>query len=325
MATTRLTDVIVPEEFTQYQVQNTLEKTALVESGVLVRNDLISAQLQAGADSFTVPYWGDLGDDEADITNDDPDDHSTPSKLGSGSMRVRKSFLHKSWSSMNLAAEMSGSDPMARIQSRVNAYWNRQLQARLVATLSGVLADSDANHGGDLVFEAGGQFSADGVIRAAATLGDSMNDVSGIAMSSSTYALALRQDLIEFERDSQGSLLLPTFRGLAVIMDDSMPYDAETGEYITVIFGSGAVGYGISAPRIAEGTAVEVIESAGNGAGQQILHSRVNTAMHPAGYSFADVNVAGESPTIAELADPSNWTRKAERKAIKLAFMRHTL
>lgn len=325
MATTRLTDVVIPQEFTDYQVMNTLEKTALVESGVMVRNDLISAQLRAGSDSFSIPYWGDLGDDEADITNDDPDDHSTPSKLGSGLIRVRKSFLHKSWSSMNLAAELSGSDPMARIQSRVNAYWNRQLQSRLVSTLKGVLADSEANHSGDLVVDAGGAFSAGGVISAAATLGDSMTDVSGIAMHSSTYAKALSDELIEFERDSQGSLLLPTFRGLAVIMDDSMPYDAETGEYLTVVFGQGAIAYGVSEPRVAEGTAVENIESAGNGAGQQILHSRVNTAIAPAGYSFTDTNVAEESPSIAELADPANWTRKAERKAVKLAFLRHTL
>ena len=72
MAVTQLTDVIIPEEFTAYQVENSLVSTALSQSGVVANNALIAAQLSAGAESFTVPFWNDLPDVEADITNDDP-------------------------------------------------------------------------------------------------------------------------------------------------------------------------------------------------------------------------------------------------------------
>ena len=44
MATTRISDVIVPEEFAAYTVQNSLEKSALVTSGIAVRNGAIDAQ-----------------------------------------------------------------------------------------------------------------------------------------------------------------------------------------------------------------------------------------------------------------------------------------
>jgi hypothetical protein len=59
-------------------------------------------------------------DDEANIITDDPATNSTPFKLGVDKQLVRKSFLHQSWSAMNLASEIAGSDALARIQTRVS-------------------------------------------------------------------------------------------------------------------------------------------------------------------------------------------------------------
>ena len=44
MAVTQLTDVIIPDEFTAYQVETSLVSTALSQSGVVATNDLIAAQ-----------------------------------------------------------------------------------------------------------------------------------------------------------------------------------------------------------------------------------------------------------------------------------------
>lgn len=330
MAVVRLSDIIEPEVFTQYIVQNTMAKTALAESGVLANNAVIADQLSAGAHAFTIPGWLDLADDEADVVNDDPASQSTPNKIGSFKQKVRKSFLHGSWSTMNLASEIAGDDAMARIQSRVVAYWNRQVQKRLVSSLQGIEASNLANDGGDMILDITGEtetaFSAAAVIDAAGTMGDAMDSLSAIAMHPDTYRKALKDDLIEFQPDSQGSLTMPTFRGLAVIMDESMPKVVDTATtYTSVLFGAGAVGYGMSSPRVADGTEVENLPSSGNGGGQQILHSRVNLAVHPLGFSWSDTAVAGESPTIAELADATNWTRSIERKAVPMVFLKHTL
>ena len=61
--------------------------------------------------------------------------------------------------------------------------------------------------------------------------------------------------------------------------------------------------------------------AAGRGGGQQILHSRVNAGVHPAGFSWQETTVADESPSLAELADADNWDRSVERKAVPLAFL----
>ena len=325
---TRITDVVVPEEFTAYTVQNTMEASALVQSGVAARNGVIEGQLAAGADSFTVPFWLDLGNDEADIVSDDPGQLSTPKKITTGKQIVRKAFLHQSWSAMNLASELSGDDALARIQNRVTAYWTRQTQRRLIASLNGILADNVANNAGDMVLDITGEagaaanFSTAAVIDAAGTMGDRMGEAAGIAVHSDTYRVMLKNDLVQFEPDSQ-SRMIATFRGMAVIVDDLMP--VATGNYTTVLFAPGAVGWGMAAPRIADGTEIESKPAAGNGGGQQVLHSRVNLAIHPSGFQWTENEVEDESPAIAELADPLNWARVVERKAVGLAFLRHKL
>lgn len=328
MATTQLADVIVPEAFSAYIAENSVEKSALVQSSVMARNQEVEAQLKAGADSFSVPYWKDLGDDEANITNDNPAQEATPAKLSAGKQIVRKSFLHKSWSAMNLASELAGSDAIARIQSRAADYWTRQTQRRLVATLNGLKAENVANGAGDMIVDIStatgnaAKFSAAAVIQAAATLGDSMRDVVAVGMHSKTYAQALQNDLIQTLPDSQGGFV-QTFRGLAIIVDDLMP--AASDIYTTVLFGPGAFGYGLTDPRVAQGTEVENKPGAGNGSGMQILHSRINLAIHPLGYRWLETSVVAESPTIAELADATNWQRVGARKHVPLAFLVHKL
>jgi hypothetical protein len=62
MAQVQITDVVVPAEFTAYQVENSMVNTALFQSGFLLPNGKMAAQLQSAAQSFTVPFWNDIPD-----------------------------------------------------------------------------------------------------------------------------------------------------------------------------------------------------------------------------------------------------------------------
>jgi len=330
MPVTQISDVIVPAEFTAYQVENSLVSTALFQSGVVAKNGVIAAQLQAGAESFTIPFWGDLGENEADITNDDPTVLSTPLKIGANKQVVRKSFLHQSWSEMSLASELSGSDALERIQSRVSAYWDRQFEKRLIASLRGVLASNVANNGGDMVNDISGaagalaNFNGGAVIDTALTLGDRLSDVKAIAMHSAVYGEALKNEEIVFFKPSVNSLEIPTYKGMAVIIDDNLSPAA--GVYTTILFGFGAVGFAATEPRTGYGTELFRTPAAGNGGGQTTLHSRFNVGIHPLGFAWNDGSgggaIAGDSPTLADLAVAGHWTRVvAQRKSVPLAFL----
>jgi hypothetical protein len=57
---------------------------------------------------------------------------------------------------MSLASELSGDNALARVQHRVSAYWDRQFEKRLIATLKGVLFSNVANNSSDMVNDISG-------------------------------------------------------------------------------------------------------------------------------------------------------------------------
>ena len=329
MAQVQISDVVVPAEFTAYQVENSMVSTTFFQSGVLMRNGEMQAQLNAGAQSFTVPFWSDIPDVEADITTDVLATLSSPQKISAASMVVRKSFLHASWSEMSLASELSGSDALVRIQTRIGEYWNRQWEKRLIASLLGVLYSNVANNSSDMVTDihtsgtvaAINLLNATAVVDAALTLGDRLNDMKMIAMHSHVYAEALVSDQITFFKPSVVSLDIPTYKGMGVIVDDSL-VTSTAGVYITILFGPGAIGFAVAPPRTGFGTEIWRIPDAGNGGGNTTLHSRFDVAIHPLGFAFSGASVASVSPTQAELALAANWTRAySQRKSVPIAFL----
>src|ERR1035438_9220102 len=92
---TQISDVVVPAEFSEYVVENSLVSTALFQSGVLVPNALIQSQLAVGSTNFTIPFWGDLGENDPDITSDNPAVFSTTLKLAAHAQVVRQSRSRK--------------------------------------------------------------------------------------------------------------------------------------------------------------------------------------------------------------------------------------
>jgi hypothetical protein len=330
MAVSQIADVIVPSEFTSYVVENSMLSTALYQSGVLVKNGLIQEQLALGSNNFVIPYWKDLGEAEALISSDDPTVLSTPQKFSANRQIVRKNCLNQSWSEMSLAGELAGSDPIVALRDRVSAYWNRQYEKRLIASLIGILNSNVANNAGDMVIDISGgtgsaaQFNGISVINAAATLGDELNSVKAIAMHSHVYQQALINDEVEFIPNSQGEPI-KTYKGMAVAaIDDNLTISA--GIYLTVLFGAGAVGFGASEPNTGFGTEIFRGPSSGNGGGQTTLYSRTNVAVHPLGYAWSDGSggsaIAGDSPSLTELTAAAHWQRVAtSRKSVPLAFL----
>jgi hypothetical protein len=223
MAVTQIADIIQPVQFTQYQLEQSMISTALFASGVLVQNGLMASQLAKGSNNFTIPVWVDpAGAGEADITNDNPAILSTPLKVTANPQVVRKSYLHQSWSEMSLASELAGADALGLVQSRVLAYWNKQYEKRLIASLMGVLYSDVGSNSSDMVVDISGasgaaaNFNGNSVIDTALTLGDRLSDVKSIAMHSHIYGEALKNDEITFFKPSDNSIDIPTYKGMAV-------------------------------------------------------------------------------------------------------------
>ena len=227
---------------------------------------------------------------------------------------------------MSLASELSGSDALVRIQDRVAAYWNRQYEKRLVASLRGVLLSNVANNTSDMVVDISGltgvlaNFNGNSVIDACSTIGDNIDSFKGIAMHSYVYAEAKKNNEVQYFKPSENALEIATYKNMAIVVDDSLTPAANV--YTSIMFGEGALGYAVTEPRTGFGCELFRIPSAGLGGGQTTLYSRVEFAMAPLGFNFTSTTVAGVSPSLVELALPANWTRSLiSRKSCPIAFL----
>jgi hypothetical protein len=162
-------------------------------------------------------------------------------------------------------------------------------------------------------------FSAEAFIDAKLTMGDSMDSLTLVMVHSVVYARMQKNNLIDFIPDSQGIVQIPTFQGVQVIVDDSLP--KSTNVYDTWLFGPGAVRLGIGSPHVPTETFRYPL--AGNGGGAETLTHRWELCIHPVGCKYAGSASKGgptNAATSNNLAAAGSWQRVyAERKQIKIA------
>ncbi len=331
MALTQITDVIVPEVFSDYVQLLSTVRSDFVQSGVIENSELMNDFLSGGGTTTNIPHFNDLDSTESNVSSDEPvgGNDSTPLKTTTGKEIAIRLSRNQSWSSADLAAQLAGADPMESIASRVATYWTRQSQLILIKSIQGVLADNLANDAGDMrndiALAAGGTptaanlFSAEAFIDTIQTMGDMGEELVAVSMHSVVFRRMQKNNLIDFIPDSEGVIRIPTFLGRRVIVDDGMPAVANTGniDYSSFLFGAGSVVSGVGQARVP--AEVEREAKAGNGGGQEILHSRVEWLYHPRGVKFLEAGIAGNSPTFAELAAAAQWDRVFDRRLVRIA------
>lgn len=333
MATVQLADIIDVTVFQDLPAVNSPEKTAFYESGVAVRTPLLDMLANAAGKTAELPFWTDIDASiDANISSDDPAVLAAAQKITQGEQLSRKAMLNKGLSATDLATELAmGENAMQHIRNRMDTYWTRQWQRRLIATCDGVLADNVANDSSDMVVDvasesiagqsAATKFSRSNFTSAAFTLGDAFTNTGAIAVHSQVYKQMVDADDIDFIPDSQGQMTIPTYMGKRVIVDDGMTVTAGSTDgfkYTTVLFGAGAIGYGEGMPEYP--VELQRSENGGNGGGVSTLWTRKTQILHPFGFKCTGTP-AGDSLTIAELKLAATWDRVVDRKLIPLAFL----
>lgn len=340
---------VIPETFVPYSVEVTAEKSELIQSGMIETNEDFANRADIGFDvninsdtvgiggQFTsLPYWNDLSGNDEVLS--DTDSLTTGKMTSSNELAVIHNRA-KAWSHNDLAAIIAASDPSKAMGQRLGAYWERRLQASTLSTLTGVFGTAGmAGNSADIYLASGSSFTAanyftgDTFIAAKQLLGDAKDKLVTIIMHSAVEAQLAQNDLIDFIPDSEGKLTIKTFQGLRVILDDGMTVEVinNANVYSTFLFARGAFGYGVGAADgpiygAAPGSTWAAERARETLAGQNIFVTRRRFILHPRGFKFLNVAMAGISPTNTELATTTNWLRVWEAKNVPMVRVRHNI
>lgn len=319
MAATRLTDVIVPEIFNPNVIERTSEKSALIQSGIMMD---MSGEVDIGSGTtIQLPFYQDLSgsdnvlDDTADITLQN---------IGMAQDTAAVLVREKSWGSSSLARALGQDDPMDAIAELVANYWARRQQVTLINILNGAMAAANMTANVldiSALSGAASNFDGEAFVDAQGQLGDHQDDLAAVAVHSATYTAMKKQDLIDFIPDSEGKPTIPTYQGKRVIVDDGMP--VTSGVYTTYLFAPGSVGYVEDVLPDAN----EPHRHPEKNGGTDALYTRRKMSIHPRGIRWTPGSgvPSGATPTNAELGASGNWSRVWEPQNIKIVRFLHTL
>ena len=330
MALVQISNVVVPEVFTAYMLKETMEKAGVFTSGLVVPDSFMAGLLAGGGRLFQHPFWADLDNTGSVVADDDPAHVITPLNLAATKMQFIRQFRTQAWSTANLAGELAGDNPMARIVSRVSAYWAREFNRLTISTLNGIINDNIANDSGDMVFSSGvgvggltptDGITAEAILETKQTMGDAAESLRILVMHSRIYTNLQQQQLIVFIPNARGEISIPTYLGYHVVVSDTVPVD--TGVYTTYLCAPGVVGYAEKPPL--KPVETYSLPLTGYGAGTESLVTRRQFSLHPYGWNFTDADTAVEFPSTTELEAAANWDRKyPERKQVPIAVLLST-
>ena len=337
MATLR-SDIIIPEIFTPYVIEQTTLRDAFLASGVVQP----LAELNATEGDFiNVPFWkANLSGDFEVLTDS--------TSLIPGKIQADKQvgvILHRgrAFESRDLAALAAGADPMAAIGAKIADYIANQRQKDLLSCLAGVFGTLSTTSSSAAFFP----LSIDGesgdtptvlsprhVAEAKSLLGDQGDKLTAIAMHSKVYYDLVERKAIDYvattdargttTTQSGGSLVaayggsvdVPTYCGLRVIISDDVQTEGTgaTTEYATYFFTQGAIASG-------EQMAMQTETDRDILAKSDAMSIDLHYCYHPVGSKWG---VTTSNPTRAQLATVGNWSKVYELKNLGIVRATNT-
>ena len=339
MATLR-SDIIIPEVFTPYVIEQTTQRDAFLASGVV--QPMAELNAQEGGDFINVPFWRANLSGDFEVLSDSTS--LTPGKITADKQVGVILHRGRAFEARDLAALAAGSDPMAAIGAKIADYIANQRQKDLLSCLAGVFgtlgttSSSAAFFGLTIDGESGDTpttLSPRHVAEARSLLGDQGDKLAAVAMHSKVYYDLVERKAIDYvtETDARltssvtdfvggsiapayGNPTVPTYMGLRVIVSDDVQTDGSgsSTEYATYFFTQGAVASG-------EQMAMQTETDRDILAKSDAMSIDLHYVYHPVGAKWA---VTTTNPTRAQLETVGNWSKVYELKNLGIVRATNT-
>lgn len=328
MAITTIADLqIVPAKFTEYTIEQTNKKSALVRSGVAIANPKVEMLINGtpkGSNTINIPFYKPLsGEDEVF-----GEEEMEVDKIATGAETAALLIRQKAWGDTDLARVLGGTDPLSAIAGMVGDYWVDREQVAMISVLSGLFTGTSAalkNHLLDVSAAKGADciIGVDNTLDAKNLMGDAADKLGVVFMHSATYTQLQKQQKIETEYNSDLKIKIDYYLGYEVIVDDDMPVTA--GTYTTYFIGKGAFARNDGMPDGLVG--VEPFRKPLSST--NYLINRRAFVLHPMGCQFV-VPTGGYTgnkmyAANADLAKPACWKAVKDLKNIPIVALKHKL
>jgi len=312
---TRIADIIEPKVFAAYLREAIIEKSALINSGLITQNEKLNELVSGGGRTINLPFWKRISGDSEILSDVNP---LTPGGIGTEQDVAVLQLRGKAWSANELASAIAGDSAIDAIASMLAEWWVREEQKILISTLTGVFASTTmaAEHVLDKSTE---KISADNTLDAKQLLGDAADQLAAFVMHSAVYTELQKQNLIDYIPNARGEIVVPTYLGYRTITDDTVPHTGNV--YDTYLLANGIIARGDGTP--VDLTPVETDRDAL--LGDDFLINRRAFVLHMLGVAWTGANMTGTAPNNTELKDGANWNRVYSRKNIGAILLRHTV
>ena len=343
MATTQLSDIIDIITFRDLAADNLPELTRFAGSGVVATGEFFDAHARASGETAELNFWRDLDPSQEENYSSDDTTRATPEKVYQDKLLTRKFRVNHGWSAMDVTRELqTNTDAMRHIRNRLDTWWARRLQRKLVAMAVGIFNSNVANNiapqttgvANDMIVNraiedganatAANMFNREAFTAAIYSMGDHADELSAMVVHSIIEKRIADQDDIVYIRDSDGQLLYREYMGIRLVIDDGVPVvaGATSGfKYITMIFGSSFFGFGRGNPQVP--SEIWRDPTVGDGGGEEQLWDRHTWLLHPIGYSNtgATRSEKNNQQNNADMQNGANWRRMVARKSIPVSFL----
>jgi hypothetical protein len=339
MATLR-SDIIIPEVFTPYVIEQTTQRDAFLASGVV--QPLAELNAQEGGDFINVPFWKANLSGDFEVLTDSTS--LTPGKITADKQVGVILHRGRAFEARDLAALAAGADPMAAIGAKIADYVANQRQKDLLSCLGGVFGSLGATSSSAAFFgltidgESGDTpttLSPRHVAEARSLLGDQGEKLAAMCVHSKVFYDLVERRAIDYvtETDARltssvtdfvggsiagayGNPTVPTYMGLRVIVSDDVQTDGSgsSTEYATYFFTQGAVASG-------EQLAMQTETDRDILAKSDAMSIDLHYCYHPVGAKWG---VTTTNPTRAQLETVGNWSKVYELKNLGIVRATNT-
>jgi hypothetical protein len=320
---TSISDLIIPEVFASYFTNQSIEKSAVLSSGIAV-SDTQLVQFASGAGQvYNIPFFNAIGGNDEVLqegVNLTINNIATEQEVCVTLNRAR------AWGASYLSRVTSGEDIMARIGDQVGGWWARRHQAILMSLLKAMFTSTPAAstnlgllRGTHLVDQSANAFDPNMIIDAMSKLGDNSDQLTAMVMHSAIYHSLTKADMIDYQRDSETSGQHATYLGKRVIVDDACTSDTPN-VFRTYIFTQGSIQFGMGniPPQ-------DAVETDRNTLGSEdIMITRQRMIFHPRGFRWQGaVNPANNdiSTPANSLDNQDNWVKVVNDKQIGMVAL----